>query len=444
MFFIAQQILSTSDFIILAILPLLLIGSGFFSGTETALFGLTARNRMEIDKRGGFIAYAIDSLLNDSRMLLITLMLGNMIMNVLYFVLSSMILLKLEKAEVNTVVIAFVSIIPLVVIIIFGEVLPKMVANTAPILWTQITSLPMMLIHRTIMPLRYLLSYGVITPISRLVSPTEKPPGLSPEEFEMLLEQSQQRGEINTQEEAMLREVVALNQMKVRDIMIPRVDMTAWELSDDIESLYELINEERRNKIPVYEEDPDHILGIIYAKEFLLGWSRDEIKDIRKLVRQVKFVPEIQSVDRMLSDFRQNKIHLAIAVDEYGGTAGMITIKDVAEFVLGDLDMDQAPGEDTATIAELVEPGRWRVSGKLSVHDWEQAFQLPDTSQHASTISGLIMTLLGRIPTEGDEVQIANFSIKVEKMEGRRVNWAVITHSSVQQIQSIANKEAQQ
>ena len=144
--------------------------------------------------------------------------------------------------------------------------------------------------------------------------------------------------------------------------------------------------------------------------------------DLATLVRAVRFVPEIQRVDQLLEEFRRTGTKLAIAVDEYGGTAGLVSLKDVVEQIVGDLDMDQAIGTSPATVPEHLGMGSWRVSGRLSVHDWEEAFGMHDLPPRVSTVGGLVMALLGRVPKPGDRARLANLSLEVERMDGDRVD----------------------
>ncbi|MBI1369682.1 MAG: DUF21 domain-containing protein [Planctomycetes bacterium] len=408
-------------------LPVLLAGSAFFSGSETALFSLRAHQRFVITQQGGLVGRAVSMLLADPRTLLITLMLGNMVVNVLYFVVSTVLLLKLDHAEVGPLFVAFATVLPLLLVILLGEVLPKIVANTGAIVWVKASAIPLYAIHRVVLPLGALLSRWVVQPLGRLFAPPQSPGQLTTDEMDALLEMSQKRGIIGSGEQQLLNEVLYLSEIKVRDVMIPRVDISEIDVNEPPRRLRELIEKTRLTKYVAVDGGIDHVLGVIYARQFLLAHRLSPKVSLRKLVRQVRFVPELQRVDQLLEDFRKSGTKLALAVDEYGGTAGLVTLKDIVEQMVGDLDMDHGPGETPASTAEQLGPHRWRVSGRLSVHDWSDAFGQYRLPPRVSTVGGLVMSLLGRVPRLGDTVRVANLQLEVERMSGGRVE-SVLLH----------------
>jgi magnesium and cobalt transporter len=168
------------------------------------------------------------------------------------------------------------------------------------------------------------------------------------------------------------------------------------------------------------------VLGVIYARQFLLASRLEQNLTLSRLVRQVRFVPEIQRADELLEDFRRSGTNLAIVVDEYGGTAGLITLKDAVERMVGDLDMDEAPGESQGPPAELISPRRWRVNGRLSIHDWAEAFGSASIPPRVSTVGGLVTALLGRVPRPGDTVRVANIELTVERTDRGRVDTVIL------------------
>ncbi|MBI1375593.1 MAG: DUF21 domain-containing protein [Phycisphaera sp.] len=418
---------AATDLPFLIALPILLIASAFFSGSETALFGLSAHQRLKLTTGESAVARALSALLDDQRTLLVTLMLGNMTVNVLYFVVSSALLLKLDPHEVNPAWIAVMTVAPLVMIILAGEVMPKMVANVARVGWVRVTVVPLVVIHRAAKPIGFVVGHGIIQPLGRLLAPSQSAEALSGDELHVLLETSERRGVIGFDEQRMLREVLKLSEMKVRDVVVPRVDIIAIDVHASPVKLRELFQETGLSKVVAYDGDLDHVLGVVYARQFLLASRLRPNVRIANLVRNVRFVPELQRVDQLLEDFRRTATKVVIAVDEYGGTVGLVTVKDVVERLVGDLDMDEAPGESPESHAEEVRPGVFRVHGRLSVHDWDQTFAAESIPPRVSTVAGLIMALLGRVPNEGDTVRIANLEMQIERMDGGRID-SVLLH----------------
>lgn len=408
-------------------LPVLLVASAFFSGSETALFSLTAHQRYVLGQRGGITGQFVSSLLADPRTLLVTLMLGNMLVNVLYFVVTAALLLKLAEAHVGPTLVAAMTLAPLLGVIVFGEVLPKLVANSATLPWVRVAALPLYVIHRAVQPLGRILSGGIVQPLGRLFAPQQHTPQLSNDEMEALLEMSRKRGVIGAGEQQILNEVLYLSEMRVRDVMIPRVDVAAIDIHQPPHRLRELIEQTRLNKYIAVEGDLDHVVGVIYARQFLLAGRLEPNVHLQKLVRVVRFVPELQRVDQLLDEFRKTGTKMAIAVDEYGGTAGLITLKDIVEQLVGDLDLDQSPAEAPGETTEQLDAKRWRVSGRLSVHDWSDAFGKHNIPPRIATVGGLVMSLAGRVPKTGDVVRLANVSMQVESMTGGRVESVILT-----------------
>jgi len=404
----------------IAVLPLLLVASGFVSGSETALFSLSDHQRLAFARSGSMAGNAITRLLAETRGLLITLMLSNMVVNVLYFVITTVLMIRLERErDAGPILLGAISVLVLVMLILVGEVLPKLVASKANATWSRLASLPLLVIHQTFGPARIILNALIITPLARLIAPRERPPELSPEELETLLTLSQQRGVIDASEEQLLQQVLALSQIKVRHLMTPRVDIVAHDLNDPPGKLIDLIRETRLSQIPVHRGNLDQIEGVVYARQVLLRHPGTD-EDMSILVRQVRYVPEQQRADSLLLDMRKKGTRFAVVVDEYGGTAGLVTLEDVVEHMLGDITGPYAAAQ--APQVQQTEPGRWRVSADLSVEDWIEAFGHTGKAPPVTTIGGLVMARLGRLPKAGDRVTAGDVLIEVEKMEGRRID----------------------
>ena len=379
------------------------------------------------------------SLLNETRSLLITLLVTNMTVNVVYFVVSTVLLMRASKSGLlGPAGLAVCSIVPLIGLILLGEVLPKLVASRLAEGWSHYASLPLLAVHRALTPLRVLVNSMVITPLARLIAPRDEPPSLSAEELESLLTLSKKTGVIDRHEERLLQEVLELSQLKVRHLMTPRVDIVAYRIGDGPDRLLELIRTTRKSHLPVYDGDLDHIKGIVHARQVLLKRPASN-RELQPLIRQITFVPELQRADQLLVHFRKSGTNLAIAVDEYGGTAGLVTLEDVVEQMVG-----QIAGPHETAHEPDVQPlgtGLWRVDGDLPIREWADAF-LPEAQRSSSgwtpdgfrssvfegisTLGGLVMAKLGRLPQVGDRVVIGNLDVQVDAMARRRIEWLTI------------------
>ncbi len=408
------------DLVLLTLLPGFLLASAFFSGSETALFSVTAHDRLALTRRRGMAGHAIGVLLAETRDLLITLMLGNMVANVLFFVVSTVLLIRLEQRDdISGSLIGLLSFASLLLIILTGEVLPKLIANRVPVGWAAVVSIPLLTLHRAIAPLRLVLRAFVINPLARLIAPPQRPHALSAEELARLLELSAQRGVIHPEEEDLLQGVLELSRLRVRDIMTPRVDLVAFDIHQPVDELIELIGRSHRRHIPVHRGDLDHLLGLVEARQVLLRRPTTP-GQLRRLVRQVAFVPDLQRADQLLVEFRKRGHNLAVAVDEYGGTAGMVTLEDVVEQFVGDMP-DEAESNAKADV-EKMDDGSFRVRAGLPLQDWFESFGVARPVMEAVTLGGLVMTRLGRLPKPGDLVREGNLLLEVERMGRRRID----------------------
>ncbi len=423
------------DILMILGLGLLVITSGFFSGCETAMFSLRPHQRMRLSRSRTLAGETVASLLSHPRQILVTLLMANTTVNVSYFVISTVLMIRArDSGQLGPLGTASVSVLLLIGLILLGEVLPKLLAAKLRMQWSLATALPLMFVHKVLTPLRVVFSSLIITPLARLVAPREKPASLSASELETILDHSLQRGVIDQQEEHLLQQVLELSQLKVRDLMTPRVDIQAFDAAADTSELLDLAQSTKHSRIPVCKDGLDHIEGIVLVRQVLLAQGDPDL-DINKLVRQVVFVPELQRADQLLVHFRKTGTTFAIAVDEYGGTSGLITLEDVVEHMVGEIvGPHEAPVQPQV---QQVQPGLWRVSANLPMYEWMDAFAPytamtmalgPETVLRAgvSTLGGLVMAKLGRLPKVGDHAAIGNVTLEVESMRGRRIEWLTI------------------
>ncbi|XAM00132.1 hypothetical protein OT109_01840 [Phycisphaeraceae bacterium D3-23] len=267
-----------------------------------------------------------------------------------------------------------------------------------------------------------------ITPLSRLIAPPTPPAELSAEDLGAMLRLSERSGVIDQSEQDLLAHVIELGRLKVRDLMVPRVEIRAHDLGAPAAELTALARETRLRYLPVYDGGLDQVKGVVLSRDVLLN-EPTTTKQVRAMVRPVRFIPEIAPADVLLAKLRDNAIVFAIAVDEYGGTAGLITLEDVVEHVVGEIPGAYEQGD--APVVETVGDGVYRIDADLPVHDWAQWFghnrMLAGAASGASTVGGLMFKLLGRFPEVGDTASISNIRLTVDAMAGRRIERLRIT-----------------
>jgi CBS domain containing-hemolysin-like protein len=408
------------DIVLLAVLPLLIIASAFFSSSETALFGMSETERMNIRRSGSLPARAVETLLSDRRALLITVLLGNMTVNTLFFVISSVLMMRSGAGVAGELV---AGLITLLTIVLFGEVLPKMIGSARRVTVAKLIAPPLLTFHRIIGPLRTVIAGAIVSPLSALTAPTEAPPQLDEEELRALIETSSRQGVIDADEQRILRDVLSMRRLKVRDVMIPRVRMHALPVDAAPIDVIALVKEARFTRLPVYEGDPDHILGVLPVKSYLLDGGKPGVT-MRKLLIPARFVPVMITLDQLLDHFRRTHTQTAIVVDEYGGTSGIVSIEDVVETLVGDII---AADEFATDPPRQVGPNQWLVDGDISIHDWADAFGQRLVTTRVSTLGGLIVERLGRAAEVGDVIELSNVRLEVAQVDRSRVESAIVT-----------------
>jgi CBS domain containing-hemolysin-like protein len=256
----------------------------------------------------------------------------------------------------------------------------------------------------------------LIHPLTRILS--DRGPyiaGVTGEELSELLELSAKQGIIDHDTSGMLKEVLELTDLRVADIMVPRVDVICFNVEDDLEALAKLFRRTNLRKVPVYEGSPDNIIGTVNAKDVLLG-ARE---DLRKLVRKALFVPQSANLEQLLVQFRRSGRQLALVVDEYGGTAGLVSLEDVLEEIVGELP--DASGESLVAPVERISEREYLISADLGIHQWADVFKIDLAAERISTLGGFVTSRIGRLARIGDVVTDGNLRFTVETLRHRRI-----------------------
>lgn len=411
-------------------LALLLVCSGMVSASETALFGLSWQaihrfGRPEGSRwtSGRRRVYLLMSAHGGPRRVLMTVLMTNTAVNVAIFTVSFLALRQVREAAAAAggggyaaAVVAAGSVVVLISVIIFGEMLPKALALSNSRRFAPPAALLVAMLQVVLGPVQWILAKLLVDPITRLLAPH---PGVADavttEELRLLVEHSAREGVISSTENDMLQAIVALADVSVREVMTPRVDIHSVPIDGKRATVLEAIRKSGRRRLPVCGRDSDDVRGVLYARDLYLSAK----KPVKALVRRIHFVPEQVNLMQLLRHFRAERIPLAIVVDEYGGTAGLVTIEDVVEWVVGDLpDAEIRPWRTTT---EQIDEDTYRLPGDLSVRVWADRFAVGEIDRHIDTVGGLILAKLGRLPRTGDSVRIRNLTLTVETMQRRRI-----------------------
>ncbi len=396
----------------------LLVLSGSFSGSEAVLFSLTP-TQVQHDAHATSLPrrWVARAMTRPERTLNVILV-ANTAVNVLLFSTSYVFFQRLSATHGDWVA-PLSAVFSVLMVIVFGEVVPKIVGVGLAYQLAPFSATLVRVAEVATGPIGPAVDWLLVRPISRILfgnKPlTREPHEITAEELKTLLEMNRRTGHIDANEDQMLREVVNLGYNRVRDVMTPRVEMRAFDISEPAAALYALMRDTRLRKVPVYEGSIDNIIGLIYAKVLFFNPN----KSLRELLTPIHFVPEIITCEQVLQHFRRTNSQLAVAVDEFGGVAGLVTLEDVLEAVVGDI-AEPHEADDEPELA-AVTPGTYDVSGAMSVRYWAEAFGMAELPARVATVGGLVMTRLGRPARVGDVVREANVELRVLAVQQRRV-----------------------
>ncbi|MBL8258835.1 MAG: CBS domain-containing protein [Candidatus Competibacteraceae bacterium] len=247
------------------------------------------------------------------------------------------------------------------------------------------------------------------------------------DELVELLRDAQQRALLDPEALKMMEGVMRVSETQVRDVMLPRAQMVVLEHDWSLERLIAEIVESGHSRLPVIDESKDKVLGILIVKDLLVhAFERREDFDVRALLRPAKFIPESKRLNILLNEFRSNRLHMAIVVDEYGGVAGLITIEDVLEEIVGEIDDEHDTFEDSNTFIRR-QGDAFIVKALTPVEDFNQYFQAELDDEKADTVGGLVMMELGRLPKGGETVDLGRFHFQVLRADNRRIHLLELT-----------------
>lgn len=266
---------------------------------------------------------------------------------------------------------------------------------------------------------------GFIERLSRFISGRKK---TTEEEINDFIEASEEEGLVNEEESEMLRSIFSLGTTIVREIMVPRTEMACITVDASVRELLDTIIGCGHSRIPVYEQTIDNIVGLLYAKDLLKQWGRpDDAVSVRSIMRTPYFIPESKNLEELLQEFKRKRVHLAIVIDEYGGTSGLVTIEDLLEQIVGDIQDEYDSEED---LFSANPDGSITADGRLPVEELEEYFDISIECDKFDSVGGLVFYLTGKIPAIGDTIEGAGLRLKILDADLRRVKKVSVTRLS--------------
>jgi len=392
----------------------LLILSGFFSGSETAFMSANRVRIRELANEGDKQAGRVDNLLEDQTKLLTTILIGNNLVNIAASAIATSIAINIFGSKGVGIATGFVTL----VILVFGEITPKSLGNNSPIAYAKKASIILYWLEKILYPV--ILFFTIL--IKKMIGENKMISSafISEEEVRRFVNVSEEEGAIKESEKEMIQSVFEFDDIVVKEIMVPRIDMVCISKDASINELVDLAVEKGHSRIPVYEESIDDIIGLIYVKDLLqLLQKGKENLTLEDLIKPIYFIPESKQINKLLKEMQNRREHMAVILDEYGGTSGLITIEDLLEEIVGDIQ-DEFDLEDKQI--NLINNKEILVDARVDLDDLNDILPTPLLDEESyETISGFVLHKLGYLPEEKETIELDGVTIEVEKIDEHRI-----------------------
>ena len=388
----------------------------YFSATETAFTTFNRIKMKMIAEKGDKRAATVLELSENFDTLISTILIGNTLVNTLSASMATIFFTKLLKNLDEDISALIASVIMTVVVLVFSELSPKTLAKNAPDKFALFSAPIIKVIQSALKPLTFLFQKWQ-TLLSKVFKPQEDT-GMTEEELISIIEEAEEDGGIDEEESTLIKSAIEFGDLEVGDIFTPRIDITALPSNADKDTVARTFSESGYSRIPVYEGDLDNVVGILYYKDFY-SLVKDKNVTIDEIIKPVIYVAKTQKVNDLMKELQEKQLHLAVVMDEYGSTAGIVTLEDILEEIVGDIW-----DEHDEIIEEIKEisNGEYEVSGMTNIEKLFDELDLPfDDELDAATANGWAMAVLERIPEEGDSFEHMGLKVNVLKMDGKRI-----------------------
>ena len=404
----------------------LLLLSALISGSEVAFFSLDHHDLNELEEEESEISDVVISLIETPQKLLSTILILNNLINISIVTLSTFFTWSLFGTNATSFLILALQTVGITfAIVFFGEIVPKVYANTARLTFSKFMAKPLSFFSTLLSPIS-----AFLMTISNVIEKRIERKGysLSVNELHQALEIT--ADETNIGEKDILKGIFNFGTLTVKQVMQSRMDITAVDSETDFHELMDKINKSGYSRIPVFEETIDNILGILYIKDLLNFIEKDEGFEWQTLIRKGFFVPENKKVDSLLKDFKKKRVHMAIVVDEYGGTSGLITLEDLIEEIIGEINDEF--DDDEEIIYQKIDESTYIFEGKVSLNDFCKKLDLDiqvfdEVKGDSESLGGLLLEINSNLPKNGTRINYKNFDFLILAVDTRRIKKVKIT-----------------
>jgi gliding motility-associated protein GldE len=395
------------------------------SAAEVALFSLTQNDLNRLSLKSASKGILITNLLQKPKKLLVTLLVANNFINIGVVIIFSYHGNNIFS-QIETPVLKFILEVILVtfLILLFGEVFPKIYASRNNVKFSRIVINPLLVLDKILSPISLPMLAITIYLHNKL---GKQKSNISVDQLSQALELTSSDG-TSSDEHKILEGIVSFGNTETKQVMSPRIDIFALEISTAFIEIYPKIVEKEFSRIPIYEDNIDHIIGVLFVKDLIPHIHKKEF-DWKKLIREPFFVPETKKLDNLLKDFQNMKSHLAIVVDEYGGTSGLVSLEDVIEEIVGDISDEF---DDENSFFSQIDEKNFLFEGKINLKDF---FRIIAVEQElfngqrgeAETLAGFVLEILGNFPKKGQKIHFSNVLFTIESVDKKRIKQIKVT-----------------
>ncbi len=422
---------STVSMVQVVILLILFILSGFMSGSETALTAIGEWKIRQLREEGKDPSGVFALLEQDRTRFITTLLIGNNLVNIAATALVTQMAINLSRdlGFAESLAVGYATGVMTILILIFGEITPKSIAVHNAVPFARLIIRPVHILSRVLYPVGLAFTFITSNMLRLFRLESSNNPLITENELRLMLRSAEESGVIEAHEEEMIKGVIDLEETVVREVMTPRVDMIAIAEDDTLQDLLERNKDHQFSRLPVYQETVDNIRGIVYMRDLLSYFQRPEAlatTPVAELMTAAQYVPETLSILQLLRDMRSRKNHMAIVVDEFGGTAGLITLEDIIEEITGEI-YDETDLEEEDDIVALSET-EYRIQAFVHLDDLEARFKLSFADDgEFDTLAGFLMNHFGYIPQAGESMEFQGVRFTIETADERRVSTVMLT-----------------
>lgn len=404
------------SFSLFIIIIILLIFSAFFSGSETAFFSLSKIQLKKLKKSDTKSSKRIFRLLRNPKELLIIILLGNTLVNVIASSIAALIAINLFPDSAGIPIFVEIVIMTLL-LLVFGEITPKLIAFSSPERFSGFSGLLLETIKYIFYPIIKLLE--LISSVFTIKNPELSNGNLTTEEFKNLINSNATNASLEENEKQIIASIFRFSSTTAREIMIPRVDIVASESSDNMSQLKENIYQSGHSRIPIYKKNIDNIIGVIYAKDLILNPTQ---KGILSQMRPAFFITENIKIHNLLNQMKNKKLSIAIVVDEYGGTSGLLTLEDILEELVGEIQDEY--DKEKPMFSEISEK-EFLINGMFSLSELNEKFMLDIDEEKYDNLAEFLYDNFNKVPHKNDSfIYKNNYKFTITNLKAQRINYA--------------------